>query len=326
MGALTRNPGTVGDRGTTPVAPMGNNPGAFKHTGGNGPSASPSRFGGGYTTPAFADIAAGLRAAAAQTPSPNEPETVVDFYTAPVGQHAKINRVYPHPLMASPQKDLLIFTERERGDPIGAQTGSESRRYSQVSICAFNWILAASSRQPATPADVMSAYEAVLDSFGYEGIVTTESGESTQHIQRHAHPERTFNVRNAGLASTPNVWGNRVRAGTNLFVIIKKEPISGARIRVIPQGAFIPLPTGAIATHPFQVSFFGDYRYEKPPMSALRYTDEFGMEHLGIAIRVAKASNNPPCHVNADHLENARHDISSMLALNKIAVHVTFTG
>ena len=324
MGALTRVPGTVGVAAPNPVAPVGSNPGFFLHTGGNSPANAPGRFGAGVASPspAFAETVSGLRAAAAQAPSPDEPETVVDFIPGSgETQHAKINKRLQHDMMPTSQKDFLVWTEKQGMDPNLARTGAETRRYCQLAPQGVNWVLACSSK-PADDWESVDDATAVLDLFGYEGVVTTDSGGRNQYQPNGGQEERTLNVRSSGKAFTHNVWGNGVQAGDQLYAVIKREDISKVDIRVDPQGGPLPLPKEQISPRPFQISFTHT-RGGPPPQSALMYVDEFGQKCYGKAIRLGVAANNPVSRCNPDDLEAARHDIARMVALPKIEVWVT---
>ena len=317
MGALSRAHDSTGQAVPSPVSRAGGgNPNMFPHS---GRAPGPDYHGSGATRHDPVSAIGGLMAAAQQDPSPDAPHDTIELGAHAAAQVARINRRLAYPLMVAAQEDLLMFVEMERRDPVSRGYRPEERRYTQLSAPALNWVLAANSTQPETPADVIQPEE-ILTQYAFDGIVSTEEGKDSQFYHNEAGAERLFNTRIRGTELTHNVFGNNVRTGTNLFCIFKKESVAGKVFRVDPIGSAMPLPTRVMSSRPFQVSFYGDHRHTEPPAEALAYIDEFGKTGYGVFVRVGVAGNVAPQFYDAEQRARAAHDFAAMIALPKLKV------
>jgi hypothetical protein len=299
----------------------GRKPDWYRHAGGNAPS---SGMMGAVPLPGVS--LEGPPAAAAMTPSPDMPIDVMGMRTNPSAPYARIARRLKHPLMDAPQKYQIILTQREATDPVLKRKNREARRYTMLNVPALNFYLARTAAMPRTPADVKSALS-ILDMWSFDGIVRTEEGKMEQYFWKEdVGAERLFNNVVRGYAHTFNVFGPNARPGTRLFLIIKKVQMAkDALFNVKPyEKTGIPVGNANVSPIPFQIGFFGDYNYDKPPVKVLEYKDEFGHRHIGSYIYIGRVSTHAPVLRDYRDVGRCSQDLSSILLQPHFHVHVDY--
>lgn len=308
----------VGDPAATPVSTAASgNPGHFQHR----PPATLRRGDTGNIYGLTRSVF-GAADAAATAPSPDAPSHVVDFLSEPRATFAKLSRNLELPLMTGNQVDQIMFTEVLRSiDPVMRRRGADARRYTMLNVVALNYILAM-QRVPQTPgARVPNAALEVMETWPFEGIVLTETGKEETFNKNEVGAERGFNCVVRGPAHTYNVFGEHVRCGTPLYIIVKKERVDKRKYVVNPgAGGLDPHVSDKDATHAFQVSFFGHQEYRTPPLSKLRYIDEHGIPAYGSYRRIGVAGNNTSPFIPDEYIAQAPHNIGAILACPKMNI------
>jgi hypothetical protein len=314
MSGLDHRTLMVGDHGGTPASTTGSvKPGYFQHY----PATTSPGSASGATGSVFGSSGSVLGAMQATTiePSPNAPSHVVDFLSEPRATYEKIARNLALPIMDGPQGDHFLFSEALKFEPATRRRGPEVRRYTQLNVVALNLILAMQRGRVAPTA------HQIMENYGFEGTVLTETGKEEMFYDGEVGAERAFNCVLRGPAKTHNVFGQNIRCGTPLFIIVKKERIDdrGYVVDAMKAPMFArDLATGS--THAFQVSFFGNREYVTPPLSALRYTDEHGLTCYGTYRRIGVAGNTTTPYIPDRYLKAAPYSMEAILALPKFKI------
>ncbi len=133
-----------------------------------------------------------------------------------------------------------------------------------------------------------------------------------------------FNSVVRGYANTFNVFGTNARPNTRLFLIIKKVPVTAeTAFKLKPwDDRAMPVSRNNRTPLPFQVTFFGDYRYDKPPTKALEYKDEFGFRHVGAYIYIGRVSTHSPVRPNYRDIGKCAQDLATILMQPQFHIHV----
>jgi hypothetical protein len=228
------------------------------------------------------------------------------------------------PLMDGNQVDQIMFTEVLRAvDPVMHRRSADARRYTMLNAPALNYVLAMQRVPPTPGARVPKTALEVMETWPFEGTVVTETGKEEQFNQNEVGAERGFNCVVRGPAHTFNVFGEHVRCGTPLYIIVKKERVDKRQYVVNPMASpLTPHVSDKDATHAFQVSFFGHQEYRTPPLSKLRYIDERGIPAYGWYRRIGVAGNNVVAYIPDDILAQASHNIGAILACPKMKILV----
>jgi hypothetical protein len=259
-------------------------------------------------------------------PSPDMPLDVMGMRTNPSAPYARIARRLKHPLMDASQKYQFIMTQREERDPVLKRKNREARRYTMLNIPALNYYLAMTATQPMSPDDVKPA-SSITDVWSFDGIVRTEEGKMEQYFWKEdVSSERLFNNVVRGTAHTFNVFGPNARPGTRLFLVVKKVKMAkDATFNVKPyEKTGMPVGSANVSPIPFQVGFFGDYRYDKPPTKVLEYKDEFGRRHIGEYIYIGRVSTHAPVLKDYRDVSRCSQDLASILVQPHFHVHVDY--
>ncbi len=300
-----------GFAGNMPGPPVGTGtpaqgrPQWFKNNGGGAPRPG---FMGAVGKPQSSSV--GPPAAAAMAASPDEPLEVMGFMTNARATYAKLARKLTHPLMETSQVYQFLMTRREGHAPLLRRSKRESRRYTTLNVPALNYFLAMREPTPASPEDVPTAQD-ILNEWHFEGVVVTEEGGRSLRQDSKVGMERTFNNVVRGFSYAFNVFGTNVRAGTRLFMIVKKRHITdhpGFKPKPWSDEIIGPHENGR-TTRPFQFEFFGDWKYSEPPLHELVYVDEFGFRHLGAYIYLGTAANNSKVAPNFRETGNSAQDL-----------------
>ena len=257
-------------------------------------------------------------------PSPDMPLETMGFTTNHSAPYAKIARRLAHEWMITEQNYQILVEHRESKDPVLKRKNREARRYTMLNIPAFNYFLALNSKMPASPADVQTA-EDILAQWSFSGIARTEEGKQLQHYYKEdVSQERLFNSVVRGLAFTFNVFGTNARPNTRLFLIIKKVPVAPeSTFKLKPwDDSSMPISRNNRTPVPFQVTFFGDWRYDKPPIRALEYKDEFGFRHVGTYIYIGRVSTHSVVRPNYRDIGKCSQDLATILMQPQFHVHV----
>lgn len=232
--------------------------------------------------------------------------------------YAKIVRKYKQPLLVAAQLYQLIITKVEKKDPTNVRK-EEERRYSPLNVPAWNFLQALSEDMPTSSEEVTTA-EQVWKNWGTEGTVRSEEGaEYTDSIDER-DKERVLNFVIRGYAFVYNTWGNNIRSGTRLYLILKKK-----KIQSVKQWDLNPNGTGdvqnvsamsrtSLTDKPFQLSFWAHHQYDHPPDKILEYEDEFGFRHRGKAIYIGFAEKGSAFNPNQRTVSNVNTSLSSILA------------
>jgi hypothetical protein len=229
---------------------------------------------------------------------------------------------YSAELLNDSQVNQLIILKKERKAPQCqriADSPVDIRRLKAVTVIGFNFYQHMMQMMPG-PDDEIPSAEEVWSKYYVHGIVASEEGqdgESPGPSQR----DRLLNVKCDGwVAQTPNGWGNKVKADTRLFLILKQVESNG-KYGITADGATKTVPDiGTIRTNkPFQLSFYADYRYEYPPESELMYTDEHGATRRGLAIYIGRAFEGSMA-TNASMMNESNVNIASLMLQPPIPV------
>lgn len=337
LDSLVRDAHQLGDVVPGPPAAMAGGartrPDWFKNVGGGSPSEG---FMGAVGVPPVSRM--GPPAAAGMQASPDEeiPNTMgmMTNHSAPF---MKISRAMRHDLMAVTQVYNILFAKQERQDPILKRRGRETRRYNLLNGPALNYFLRVSSPRPTSHNEVQSVQEFLdgVDAFGkttkhggwaIDGIVRTEEGaEDKYHRKEEVTPERGFNNVVRGFANTFNCFGPNATPGTPLFIIVKKvksAKVAGFKVRPWSAEAELPISAGNRTEAPFQFEFFGDYRYDTPPLRELEYEDEFGYRHYGKAIYIGRVSTHAPVNPQYRDIKKCPYDLGAILTQPQFHIFV----
>jgi hypothetical protein len=242
-------------------------------------------------------------------------------------------------MMSASQRFFLLICYKDRSNYksnryIPYEKRSEYRRYSFFNVPAWNYFAATRQVMPGPNDEIPSADQYWSENWEVAGIVITEQAEEKYFRQdnKYISGERAFNICQYGYAMTVNTWGENIRKLTNLFLILKKEDLPDEYI-IDPysQNGVKPKSYGSvnsesgevknITNKPFQLSFFADYRYDIPPLSALEYTDEHGNKCIGKYIyvgRVIDTYDSPEVRKRVSKFSH--YDASSMINLPKIEI------
>lgn len=234
--------------------------------------------------------------------------------------YARIVKRFKHPLMTAKQKYQLVVTQREQIDRASRRKGMESRRYAVLNIPAFNWLQARSELKPDSMESVKSA-DSVWNDWTVDGIVRTEVGETEPGESGYGKEERLFNILVKGYGMTFNGWGG-VKNGTRLFLILKKQKISG-EYELNPQGETDVTKIqkdSEFTDKPFQLSFWADPDHEYPTDEALQYTDEFGYVHRGVAIYIGVSERDATSKPTGRNVKDVNTKVSNLLAQNQLFI------
>lgn len=238
--------------------------------------------------------------------------------TNPQIPYAKIVPRYQLPLLTAPQRYQLMITKKQIKDPLWGLNRNigESRRYTELNIPAWNYIQAKSEKMPATRNDVLTA-EDIWNKWGIEGVVRTEEGQEDNDSTDERGKERLINCIVRGYAYIYNTWGNQVRTGTKLYLILKKKQLTSKEEWILnPIGNDIQFISAGDRTEltpkPFQLCFWAHYQYDNPPDKILQYEDEFGDRHRGKAIYIGSAVDPPGS--NQKTINNVNINITAILS------------
>lgn len=202
--------------------------------------------------------------------------------------------------LISTQQDyqIMVIKKENSGDPL--PRGEDSRRHTMLNIVAWNYYQANSEPMPENFRDVMSPYRA-WENWDITGIVTNEDGEMDPFTGvKDGYGQRVLNLCIKGRCFTYDGWGDKLRGGTYIYVILKKRdpprangtdrsreyylnPSTEEGIRTTRTETASGVPLTNI---PFQLSFWADHRHVVPPDDVLQYKDEFGILRKGIYIRI----------------------------------------
>ena len=294
-------------------------PSWFRHAGGNKPKEG---FMGTVGVPPAS--LQGPPGAASMAPSPDMPLETMGLPTNHSAPYAKIARRLAHEWMLAEQNYQILVEKRESKDPVLKRKNREARRYTILNIPAFNYFLALNSKMPTSPKDVQTAQD-ILAQWSFSGIARTEEGKQEQYYYKEdVSQERLFNNVVRGYAYTFNVFGTNARPSTRLFLIIKKVPIKPeSTFKLKPwDDSTMPVSRNNRTPLPFQVTFFGDWRYDKPPIKSLEYKDEFGFRHVGAYIYIGRVSTHSIVRPNYRDIGKCAQDLATILMQPQFHVHV----
>ncbi len=252
-----------------------------------------------------------------------------------------------------------VVTHRDRQMIQGsfAGTGGNGRQYTVVSIPFFNY-KAAEERflnRPKFPSEVKSARE-VWSNWAIEGPIASESGG--RDIGEEYRPlvqgqDRVLTATVRGFAFLYDMWGADVMPMTKLWFILKQvdfddekppqyliRPMQDARMLLSPSeleerdikrlrqdtGRFITYYKDGLGENrkvkPFQLIPYAHYQHEEPPLSALRYEDEFEVERYGVAIYVGRAQDGTGQMHNNTLLEQAPFNVEALITRPQIFAYI----
>ena len=291
MGSLDSAPTGVGVGVATPVSRAGGS--SMDPMFGHGPGNTPGYHTDGSVEGLFRG--AGVASAASSGPSPDETEGTVDLYTEAGAWFERINRnFHDENIMTEKQEDMIVFCEAEQRDPVQRRRGMDARRYTNVNVVVLNYVLACQAAQ----GDLEDDPRKVLERWGFDGVVATETGKDEQYYHNERGDERAFNMRMRGPELTYNLFGPNVQLGTRLYAIVRMFDVTGKQynISASPTGTkyTVPAKKDGSKCYAYQVSFFGDYQHDIPPMESLSYMDQDGVLRTGAYTRLGTSGNNRP--------------------------------
>jgi hypothetical protein len=236
-------------------------------------------------------------------------------------------------LMNTQKRYLLLLTYKYTPDTtfnrkLTDQQKNRYQRYPLFDIIAWNYTIASTEPAPKDRNSVLSAKKFWGD-WEVCGFVKTEQGESKYYREdnRNVSPERLFNISAYGFTKVAHVWGNKVRPGTKLYLILKKVPTPQEFIiDVYSSSSTSPLSEAArkginVTPKPFQLSYWADHTLDYPPDSELIYYDEFEQEQRGIAIYIGKVLDIPEDNRNIRCNGNPATDARTVSLLPQIDIH-----
>lgn len=254
---------------------------------------------------------------------------------------AKVAKKFALPIMTAKQVRQIIITRKDKKDTAftdtekfeiarGYDVSADHARYTMLNLPAWNWLNYAMEKQPKTPDDVLSASEC-WDRWVIEGIVRSEEGELGPYDQNHIQyeQERLFNVVVKGEIDTHDVWPLEKTTMTRLWFILKKEDkeILKDKFNLNPYHLTSKGSTYKAkkkSTRPFQLVPWCDKNFTYPPNDVLKYTDEFGFEHLGIPIYIGTVKDIDARYEEGEisYNEDVRFNINTVLNQPKIVIYL----
>jgi hypothetical protein len=217
-----------------------------------------------------------------------------------------------------------MYTVDEDSDNSTELRSSFDRRYNQISIPAWNMIQQAKECYPESPFDVLSAEEVWRDWY-IEGVVVTEEGENPVRgstNRREISKERLINNVVRGFGFTFMIWPPHAPL-TKLFLILKKVKTDGVFV-LNPNGTEavrIPGVGNKLTDRPFTLVPWCDSELDSPPLDVLKYTDEFGVEHIGKAIYVGRSCYGVQSN-NLNTIDRVTNDITSHMTQTQSHIFV----
>lgn len=200
---------------------------------------------------------------------------------------------------------------------------TESRKYTVYPIQFWNYLEHKKQRIPQSRDDIKTPAEHWKDYSIYGGVkhVTGVNNEYTLRQLDKSETSLTTTIR--GQSYMFNIWGNQIKSGTRLYLILKKV-VSQGKYRLDPLVADLNVVDLNVYTdRPYQLIPWCSLKDDYPPLDALKFYDEFGFEHIGLVIYVGRADElRQP--IEAPHRRGftfAPFDISSVTGnSNKIMV------
>jgi hypothetical protein len=171
------------------------------------------------------------------------------------------------------------------------------RKSRAMGLATWNFVRCITEKMPESPSEVITANQCLAD-YTIRGPVISEMGQHEYYREKNfgRKENRFYNCGFWGRVALTNIWGDRIRPGTKLFLILKKQAAPESfyvNIKGTPvfTKTFVKRLGGAVGETvtpiPFQFIPWADYELDEPRESDLVYYDEFGGKHLGIAIHVA---------------------------------------
>ncbi len=235
----------------------------------------------------------------------------------------KITRVYKNPMFDNKQVDMVVIIQKNTKHPISERNSKESHRYVVLNLPGWNYMQGKLQKLPLVWDSVKTAEE-VWEKWAVEGIVRTEEGQDEAPHHDQVGRERMVNATMWGYAYTYNIWGNNVRPGTTLWLILKQIETSG----------YYSLNTYAkdvqnldlkgnpeLTDKPFQLIPWAHYNYTRPPLDVLMYYDEFNRRQIGKAIYIGR-SETGTMGSGQEKTNEIMTSLKSMLELKKMFVYV----
>ncbi len=246
----------------------------------------------------------------------------IGFQTNHRVNYSKISRGFKTNIMETLQMHMLVITAKEVKDPALTRRSGESRRYTQLNVPAWNYCIARTQKRAETFNDVKLADD-IWKKWTVEGIVVSEEGQEEPHHRDEIGKERLLNNTIRGYVYAFNIWGDNVRAGTKLWLILKQVPIDGIFVLntfgAEPQN--IDMKNPEVSTRPFQLIPWAHHAYDSPPDSELIYEDDFGFRHRGKTIYVGRAERGT-YKLGERHTGEMSRSVQTIIAQGQIFMFV----
>jgi hypothetical protein len=180
--------------------------------------------------------------------------------------------------------------------PVGTTSIRKNRA---VSLATWNFISAITEPMPNTPEEVRTPSQAIAG-YTFKGPVISEFGQHVFYREKNFGRKRArmFNSAFWGYVPVTNIWGEDIRPGTRLYLILKKVLKTPETYEVDAMGQSIRTYEFAtkmggsisdtITDRPFQLIPWANFEKYEPRKEDLEYFDEFGQKHLGMAIFVGE--------------------------------------
>ncbi len=171
-------------------------------------------------------------------------------------------------------------------------------------LAATNMMLASIQTVPESPDKVFTVQQA-LEKFALKGVIKTDSGPSTwptssgSAVDEFAHSSRNLVVLRKGDVEVYNYWSaGKMAMGQDLYLLLKGIPVGNIRgamnkpplsynVNSSDPEHVYELPTASHASVVLQfVPWLPSGVKGKPGYKDLKYYDDFGIEHVGVALRV----------------------------------------
>lgn len=170
--------------------------------------------------------------------------------------------------------------------------GVPETRHTMMTIHTFNFLQAKLCGIPNSIDDVKTAQE-LWNEWCLDGIGVSADGQDNQEQElnktQRTSRERVWNNIIGGPARTFDLWDNQP-PGTSLFLILKQvDAPSRYRLGLDSSSYSTPSEPGSNPNRtprPFQLVPWAKCGHKKPPLSVLRYKDDFGIVRVGVAIFV----------------------------------------
>lgn len=255
--------------------------------------------------------------------NPNIVEDTTGFQTNYKVPYSKLIRRFKGKYMNSIQQNQLLIEHRSPSLTKNDEYGP-GRVYTIVNVPLWNHIQKLKEKPPKTMDDVLEPKE-VWNNWTISGVCENEEGQEELQTTNESERDRLLNIITRGEINLYATFGNNVKSGTPLYLILSKEKFRGennALAEDIADGTQSgPAnrrelsgrgPNSKLTNKPYQLRFWADYRYDRPPLSELIFEDEFGVRRLGEAIYIGRARDSS-YNENIRSFDGIHHNINSIL-------------